>query len=106
MKRFDEDDGVVEGSDCAARRNPPAGRHRGRTGVRDRTTGSAWHGEAETGLVWAALVARLRRSRRAMPIKDSLIAATAIVHDLTVVTRKCERLQEADLRVLNPFEDA
>lgn len=41
--------------------------------------------EAETGLKWAELLARLRTSGRAMPIKDSLIAATALVHDLIVV---------------------
>ena len=40
--------------------------------------------EAETGLRWAALLATLRQSGRAMPIKDSLIAATALVHGLTV----------------------
>jgi predicted nucleic acid-binding protein len=34
--------------------------------------------EASTGLRWAELLATLRRSGRAMPIKDSLIAATAL----------------------------
>ncbi len=42
--------------------------------------------EAETGLRWAELIARLRLSGRAMPIKDSLIAATALVHGLVVAT--------------------
>ena len=36
--------------------------------------------DADTGLRWAGLLARLRTSGKAMPIKDSLIAATAIVH--------------------------
>ena len=36
---------------------------------------------------WARLLARLKRKGRAMPIKDSLIAATAIAHTLTVATR-------------------
>ena len=35
--------------------------------------------EAETGLRWAELLARLRASGRAMPIKGSLITATALV---------------------------
>jgi len=43
--------------------------------------------DAETGLRWATLQASLRRSGRAMPIKDSLIATTALAHNLTVVTR-------------------
>src|SRR5881296_3069819 len=42
--------------------------------------------EAETGLRWAELLVRLRASGRAMPIKDSLIAATALAHDLVVAT--------------------
>lgn len=43
--------------------------------------------EAETGFRWAQLLASLRIAGRAMSIKDSLIAATALVHGLTVVTR-------------------
>jgi len=42
--------------------------------------------EATTGLRWAELLAMLRAHGRAMPIKDSLIAATALSHDLEVVT--------------------
>jgi predicted nucleic acid-binding protein len=35
--------------------------------------------EAETGLRWAELLAKLRSLGRAMPVKDSLIATTALV---------------------------
>lgn len=35
-----------------------------------------------TGLKWAELLARLRATGKAMPIKDSLIAPTAGVHGL------------------------
>jgi hypothetical protein len=38
--------------------------------------------EAATGLRWAELLATLRAGGRAMPIKDSLIASTALAHDL------------------------
>jgi predicted nucleic acid-binding protein len=38
-----------------------------------------------------------------MPIKDSLIAATAIVHDLIVVTRNRADFAKAGVRVLDPF---
>jgi predicted nucleic acid-binding protein len=59
--------------------------------------------EAETGLRWAELLADLRRSGRAMPIKDSLIAATALVHHRTMVTRNTDDFEKAGLEVLNPF---
>ena len=42
--------------------------------------------EAKTALRWAELLAALRTSGRAMPIRDSLIAATALAHGMTVVT--------------------
>ena len=59
--------------------------------------------EAETGLRWAALLARLRSSGRAMPIKDSLIAATALVHGLTVATRNRADFEQAGVPIVNPF---
>ena len=59
--------------------------------------------EAETGLRWAELLAKLRASGRAMPIKDSLIAATALVHDLVVVTRNRADFQKAGVNVVDPF---
>lgn len=59
--------------------------------------------EAETGLKWAKLLARLRTAGRAMPIKDSLIAATALVHNLTVVTRNRADFEKAGVRIVDPF---
>ena len=59
--------------------------------------------EAETGLKWAALLAALRARGRAMPIKDSLIAATALVHDLIVVTRNRADFEKAGVGVIDPF---
>jgi toxin FitB len=61
--------------------------------------------EAETGLQWAKLVATLRASGRAIPVKDSLIAATAIVHDLVVVTRNRNDFEKTSVDIVNPFED-
>ena len=59
--------------------------------------------EAETGVRWAELLASLRRSGRAMPIKDSLIAATALTHALTVVTRNERDFAPAGVKIVNPF---
>ena len=39
-----------------------------------------------------------------MPIKDSWIAATALEHDLQVVTRNRRDFALANLEVLDPFE--
>jgi predicted nucleic acid-binding protein len=60
--------------------------------------------EAATGLRWAELLANLRAAGQAMPIKVSLIAATALVHGLTVVTRNSRDFRKAGVDVLNPFE--
>lgn len=59
--------------------------------------------DADTGLKWAKLLARLRTTGKAMPIKDSLIAATAIVHGLAVATRNRADFVNAGVRVADPF---
>lgn len=59
--------------------------------------------DAASGTRWAALIARLRTTGSAMPIKDSLIAATALVHDLTVATRNRSDFAKAGVRIVDPF---
>lgn len=59
--------------------------------------------QRETGLAWALLLTELRRAGRAMPVKDSLIAATALEHDLTVATRNVRDFRGAGVRVVDPF---
>jgi toxin FitB len=61
----------------------------------------AW--EAETGLRWAELLAHLRAAGRAMPIKDSLIAATALVHGLVVATRNRTDFEKAGVKIVDSF---
>ena len=43
------------------------------------------------------------RARRSAPVIDALIAATASVHDLTVVTRNARDFDSLDVKVLNPW---
>ena len=59
--------------------------------------------DAPTGLRWAKVLADLRRRGEAMPVKDSLIAATALRHGLTVVTRNTRDFARARVVVVDPF---
>ncbi len=83
----------------------PLGRRRGRLerwfedGVQ-RLQCIPW--EASTGLRWAELLATLRAGGRAMPIKDSLIAATALAHDLAVVTLNRRDFDAAGVAIVDP----
>lgn len=60
--------------------------------------------DRDTGRRWAQLLADLRKRGRAMPVKDSLIAATALQHELVMVTRNRRDFETAGLTVLDPFE--
>jgi predicted nucleic acid-binding protein len=60
----------------------------------------AW--EASTGLRWAELLASLRKAGRAMPIKDSLIAATALSHNLAVATLNRRDFDAAGVAIVDP----
>lgn len=57
-----------------------------------------------TARVWASMLADLGRRGRVMPIKDSLIAASAREHDVTVATRNTDDYRNAGVRIVNPFE--
>jgi predicted nucleic acid-binding protein len=59
--------------------------------------------EAPTGLRWAELLATLRAQGRAMPIKDSFIAATALAHDLVVATLNSRDFGAAGVMVVDPL---
>jgi predicted nucleic acid-binding protein len=59
--------------------------------------------DAETGRVWPMLLAELKRKGRSMPVKDSLVAATARQHRLTVATRNTSDFAHAGVEVVNPF---
>lgn len=62
--------------------------------------------EASTGLRWAELLAALRTSGRAMPIKDSLIAATALSHELAIATLNRRDFDAAGVTVVDPAAGA
>ncbi|MBT3381265.1 MAG: type II toxin-antitoxin system VapC family toxin [Lentisphaerae bacterium] len=60
--------------------------------------------DAETGLRWAELLAQLRADGKAMQVKDSMIAATALTHTLAIATRNMSDFTSAGVQLVDPFD--
>lgn len=58
--------------------------------------------DAATGLRWAQLLADLRARGRAMPIKDSMIAATALTQGLALATLNRRDFEPAQIQLVDP----
>ena len=52
---------------------------------------------------WGALVGASEVRSQPLPVIDSLIAATGLQHDLTVVTRNTDDLERCGARCFNPW---
>jgi toxin FitB len=59
--------------------------------------------DAATGLRWAELLADLRRAGLAMSVKDTMIAATALLHRLALATHNPKDFKKAGVKVVDPF---
>jgi toxin FitB len=59
--------------------------------------------DAKVLLEWGALTGRLELQGTPMPAMDSLIAATALSHDLVLVTRNGKNFVNAGVRLLDPW---
>jgi len=59
--------------------------------------------DEEVAVVWGRIQGEAERRGRPMPAVDSLIAATAFAHQLTVVTRNSSDIEESGVSVFNPW---
>ena len=60
--------------------------------------------DSSTASAWATLLVRLKKKGQAMPVKDSLIAASALQHHLTIVTRNIGDFRNVGVPLMNPFD--
>ena len=100
-------DPVVLGELRAGILSLPSGRKRKRLeawfeAVSHRTQCLPW--DKQVGLRWAQLIADMKRKGKTLPLLDSMIAATALTHGLTVATRNVRHFRTAGVDVINPFE--
>ncbi len=71
----------------------------------------AWFGprvldvDLEVAERWGWLQARAEAAGRPLPAVDALIAATALVHGLVLVTRNTRHFQVAGLELFNPWQE-
>ena len=56
-------------------------------------------------IAWGDLMGLAKRSGHGLSSMDSLIAATAIAHDLTLATRNTRDFANTGIRVYNPWTD-
>ena len=99
-------DSIVVGELCVGIFSLPRGRKRARL--------ERWFGDvvqtidclpwdATISRRWAKLVVDLKQKGDKLPLLDSMIAATALQHDLIVATRNTRDFKKAGLKVFDPF---
>jgi toxin FitB len=59
--------------------------------------------EMRISILWGKIQCIAEKKGTPMPAIDSLIAATALSHDLTVVTRNVSDMEQSGVRLLNPW---
>lgn len=89
---------------------PEGSRHRGRLAawlgkLRDQFAERVIPIDAEIAETWGAMNARLRRTGRSVAAVDGLLAATALVHGLTVTTRNVRHFEPTGVAVFDPWND-
>jgi toxin FitB len=59
--------------------------------------------DMRVSILWGKIQCIAEKKGKPMPAIDSLIAATALSHDLTVVTRNVSDMEQSGVRLLNPW---
>ncbi len=59
----------------------------------------------KTFLVWGKMFATFEKKGIVRPAFDSLLEATALEHDLILVTRNVKNFQDSSVTILNPWDD-
>ncbi|MGD9009677.1 MAG: type II toxin-antitoxin system VapC family toxin [Desulfobacteraceae bacterium] len=61
--------------------------------------------DMHVSVIWGKILCVAEKKGKPMPAVDSLIAATGIAHDLTVVTRNVTDMKQSGVRLLNPWSN-
>jgi predicted nucleic acid-binding protein len=99
-------DSVVLGELCIGVLSLPAGRKRTQLqqwldAVVQTIECLPW--DAAVSRRWAKLVVELKNTGHTLPVLDSMIAATALEHGLTVATRNIRDFRKTGVKVVDPF---
>ena len=60
--------------------------------------------DGTVALAWGELIAKHEKTGRVIPTIDSLIAASAIAHNLQIVTRNTKDFEGLNIPLINPWE--
>lgn len=72
----------------------------------DRFRGRVLPVDLTVSKTWGKVRAETDRLGRRLPAIDGLIAATALAHDLTVVTRNLEDMKQSGVSLFSPWQEA
>ena len=61
--------------------------------------------DMRVSILWGKIQCLAEKKGKPMPAIDSLIAATGLAHDLTVVTRNIADMEQSGVKMLNPWLD-
>lgn len=60
--------------------------------------------DSDISLKWGQVQGELEQSGKAMPSIDALVASTALVHNLIIVTRIAKDIKQSKVETINPWE--